>query len=245
MRDFVDPWAHNNNNGGSPMMGGNNGGSLASFGSMGSMGNNGNNNSMTSLSLGNNTGPNNGNNGGGGGFGSNMDMDKTSTQVTIPKDVSRLLFFPISGRLIIKFFNSLLVLSLAKAVVASVVFVRSPTRLFRSTKPFPAQLIASSPSPERQNRSKRLNTCSSKGKANGFYHFIFSISLPHHLLPTVFRPFSISNTISFHHGHHYMMIIMCSSLLPFLSFFLFRFSFLLCNSIAFVDSVFSSRPYHY
>lgn len=79
MRDYVDPWAHNgNNNGSSPLMGG---GPLNNFG----MGN-GNGNSMGSLNLGN-SGPNNQNNSGGFG-GSNMDMDKTSTQVTIPKDVS-------------------------------------------------------------------------------------------------------------------------------------------------------------
>lgn len=78
MRDYVDPWAHNGNNGNSPMMGG----ALSNFG----MGNNGNNNGLGNLNLGNNAGPNNGNNG--GGFGNNMDMDKTSTQVTIPKDVS-------------------------------------------------------------------------------------------------------------------------------------------------------------
>lgn len=83
MRDYVDPWAHNGNNGNSPMMGGS--GPLNNFG----LGN-GSNNSLGNLSLGSNTGggggggPNNGNNG--GGFGN--DMDKTSTQVTIPKDVS-------------------------------------------------------------------------------------------------------------------------------------------------------------
>lgn len=80
MRDYVDPWAHNGNNGNSPMMGGGNG-PLTSFGSMGN-GNNG----MGNMNLGNNSGPNNQNNG--GGFGNNMDIDKTSTQVTIPKDVS-------------------------------------------------------------------------------------------------------------------------------------------------------------
>lgn len=79
MRDYVDPWAHNGNNGSSPLMGG---GPINSFGM-----NNGNNNSMGSLNNLGNTGPNNQNNGGGFG-GSNMDMDKTSTQVTIPKDVS-------------------------------------------------------------------------------------------------------------------------------------------------------------
>lgn len=82
MRDYVDPWAHNGNNGSSPMMGGS--GPLNNF----ALGN-GNNNvmgTMTSLA-GSNVGPNNGNNG--GGFGNSMDnMDKTSTQVTIPKDVS-------------------------------------------------------------------------------------------------------------------------------------------------------------
>lgn len=79
MRDYVDPWAHNgaNNSGqmGGPM-GGNFGmgnGGLNSIGGLNSLG-----------SLGNNS--NNQNN---GGFGNNMDMDgKTSTQVTIPKDVS-------------------------------------------------------------------------------------------------------------------------------------------------------------
>lgn len=82
MRDYVDPWAHNGNNGSSPMMGGN--GPLTNFGAMGN-GNNG----MGNMNLGNNSGPNNQNNGGGGGFGNSMDIDKTSTQVTIPKDVSR------------------------------------------------------------------------------------------------------------------------------------------------------------
>lgn len=74
MRDYVDPWAHNGNNGNSPMMGG--GGPLNSFGN--------NNMNLSSLT---NAGPNGQNNG--GNFGSNMDVDKTSTQVTIPKDVSR------------------------------------------------------------------------------------------------------------------------------------------------------------
>jgi hypothetical protein len=73
MRDYVDPWAHNGNNGNSPMMG--SGGPLNSFGSS--------NMSIASLA---NAGPNGQNNG--GNFGSNMDVDKTSTQVTIPKDVS-------------------------------------------------------------------------------------------------------------------------------------------------------------
>lgn len=81
MRDYVDPWAHNGNNGSSPLMGG---GPLNSFG----MGN-GNGNGMASLGNLGNTGPNNQNNGGGfGGNNGGMDMDKTSTQVTIPKDVS-------------------------------------------------------------------------------------------------------------------------------------------------------------
>lgn len=86
MRDYVDPWAHNGNNGNSPMMGGGNGngGPLSNFAGMG----NGNNGIGSLGSLGNNAGPNNQNNGGGGGFGNNMDIDKTSTQVTIPKDVS-------------------------------------------------------------------------------------------------------------------------------------------------------------
>lgn len=87
MRDYVDPWAHNGNNGNSPMMGGGggNGGPLSNFGGMG----NGNNGIGSLGSLGSNVGPNNQNNGGGGGFGNNMDADKTSTQVTIPKDVSQ------------------------------------------------------------------------------------------------------------------------------------------------------------
>ena len=80
MRDYVDPWAHNGNNGNSPMMGGN--GPLTNFGGMGN-GNNG----MGNMNLGNNSGPNNQNNG--GGFGNNMDTEKTSTQVTIPKDVRK------------------------------------------------------------------------------------------------------------------------------------------------------------
>lgn len=80
MRDYVDPWAHNGSSGNSPMMGGS--GPLNNF----SLGN-GNNNGMGNMSLVNNAGPNNSNNGGGFG-GSNMEIDKTSTQVTIPKDVS-------------------------------------------------------------------------------------------------------------------------------------------------------------
>jgi hypothetical protein len=52
---------------------------LTSFG----MGNS--NNSLATMSLGSNGG---GQNNGGGFGGSNMDMDKQSTQVTIPKDVS-------------------------------------------------------------------------------------------------------------------------------------------------------------
>lgn len=80
MRDYVDPWAHNGSSGNSPMMGGS--GPLNNF----SLGN-GNGNGMSNMSLNSNAGPNNGNNGGGFG-GSNMDIDKTSTQVTIPKDVS-------------------------------------------------------------------------------------------------------------------------------------------------------------
>lgn len=71
----VDPWAHNGNNGGSPLMGG--GGSLSTFG-MGS------NNNLTTMNLTNNGGPNSQDS----GFGSTMDMNKQSTQVTIPKDVS-------------------------------------------------------------------------------------------------------------------------------------------------------------
>jgi hypothetical protein len=75
MRDYVDPWAHNGNNGNSPMMGGGGGGGpLNTFG----------NNNMNMSSLAN--APNGQNNG--GNFGNNMDVDKTSTQVTIPKDVS-------------------------------------------------------------------------------------------------------------------------------------------------------------
>lgn len=84
MRDYVDPWAHNGNgNGSSPMMGGS--GPLNNF----SLGN-GNTNGLNSINMGNSAPNNNGNNGGGGGFGGSnaMDMDKTSTQVTIPKDVS-------------------------------------------------------------------------------------------------------------------------------------------------------------
>lgn len=72
MRDYVDPWAHNgNNNGSSPMMGG-----MNNFAS--------NNMNMASLTTVNPSGQNNG----GNNFGNSMDVDKTSTQVTIPKDVS-------------------------------------------------------------------------------------------------------------------------------------------------------------
>lgn len=83
MRDYVDPWAHSGGNG-SPMMG-SGAGPLNSFG----MGNNSNGNGSLggNMSLGN-AGPNQNNNGGGQGFASNLDIDKTSTQVTIPKDVS-------------------------------------------------------------------------------------------------------------------------------------------------------------
>lgn len=86
MRDYVDPWAHNGNSGSSPLMGtGGNGGPLSNF----TLGNN----VMGNMNMGgnNNGGPNSNNGGGnnGGGFANNnMDMDKTSTQVTIPKDVS-------------------------------------------------------------------------------------------------------------------------------------------------------------
>lgn len=63
MRDYVDPWAHN--------MNGNN--------QMGGMNNFGNGN------LGSTSGNNS-------GFGNTVDMDgKSSTQVTIPKDVSLIL----------------------------------------------------------------------------------------------------------------------------------------------------------
>jgi len=81
-RDFVDPWAHNMNGTNSvpPMGGGPMGTSFGNNG-MGNMGGNGN--GMASL---NNMGMNNN----ATTFGTNsMDMDgKTSTQVTIPKDVS-------------------------------------------------------------------------------------------------------------------------------------------------------------
>lgn len=86
MRDYVDPWAHSGGNG-SPMMG-SGAGPLNSFG----MGNNSNGNGSLggNMNLGN-SGPNQNNNGGGQGFASNLDIDKTSTQVTIPKDVSLIL----------------------------------------------------------------------------------------------------------------------------------------------------------
>lgn len=86
MRDYVDPWAHNMNGGNNNQMGGGN------FGGMG----NGNMSTLNSLNgiggLGNNSGPGNQNS---GAFGvNNMDMDgKTSTQVTIPKDVRSLRIF--------------------------------------------------------------------------------------------------------------------------------------------------------
>lgn len=81
MRDYVDPWAHSGGNG-APMMG-SGAGPLNSFG----MGNNANGNGSLggNMNLGN---ANQNNNGGGQGFASNLDIDKTSTQVTIPKDVS-------------------------------------------------------------------------------------------------------------------------------------------------------------
>ena len=62
MRDYVDPWAHNMNMNGNNQIGG-----INNFGN-GNLGSNSGNNS---------------------GFGNNVDMDgKSSTQVTIPKDVS-------------------------------------------------------------------------------------------------------------------------------------------------------------
>lgn len=97
MRDYVDPWAHNGNSGSSPLMGtGGNGGPLSNF----TLGNN----VMGNMNMGgnNNGGPNSNNGGGsnGGGFANNnMDMDKTSTQVTIPKDVSYLTIWLICGDL--------------------------------------------------------------------------------------------------------------------------------------------------
>ncbi|CRK96421.1 CLUMA_CG009837, isoform A [Clunio marinus] len=96
MRDYVDPWAHNGNNGNSPMMGGGGGGGgvLNNF----TLGN-GSNNGMNSMNMGNTSGPNNGNNGGGFGGGNNMDMDKTSTQVTIPKDLAGAIIGKGGGRI--------------------------------------------------------------------------------------------------------------------------------------------------
>lgn len=130
-------------------------------------------------------------------------------------------------------------LLLAREAVASVAFVQSPTHSFRSMKPFPAQQIASSQSPERQNRSKRLSTCSSKGKTSSFYHFIFlHFPAPSSASDSCSTLIHIEhNTISsFHHSHHYVMIIMCSTSFPLLRFIPLSSVVLLCNSIAFVDS---------
>lgn len=155
MRDYVDPWAHNGNNGSSPMMGGS--GPLNNF-NLGNV----NNNGMGNTLMGQTTGPNNGNNG--GGFGSSMDMDKTSTQVTIPKDVS--FESPVTLKQSNKHFvfHSWLVPLSERAAVAFVAFVPSLTLSFRSTKHCPGRRIASSPSLEHQNRSKQRNTCFSRGK---------------------------------------------------------------------------------
>jgi hypothetical protein len=94
---------------------------------------NGNGNGMPGL--GTATGPNNASI----GFGS-MDMDKTSTQVTIPKDVS-LIFFQVFNSLflnlfIIVFLKSWLEPSLARAEVEFVVFVPSRMRSFKLMKHF-------------------------------------------------------------------------------------------------------------
>jgi len=98
MRDYVDPWAHNGNSGSSPLMGtGGNGGPLSNF-TLGS-------NVMGNMNMGgsNNGGPNNnnggGNNGGGGFANNSMDMDKTSTQVTIPKDLAGAIIGKGGGRI--------------------------------------------------------------------------------------------------------------------------------------------------
>lgn len=83
MRDYVEPWAHTGGNG-SPMIG-SGAGPLNTFG----LGNNSNGNGSLGGNMNlTNSGPNQNNNGGGQGFASNLDIDKTSTQVTIPKDVS-------------------------------------------------------------------------------------------------------------------------------------------------------------
>lgn len=157
MRDYVDPWAHNGSSGNSPMMGGS--GPLNNF----SLGN-GNNNGMGNMSLVNNAAPNNGNNGGGFG-GSNMEIDKTSTQVTIPKDVRhQLAFQPKGSPLLCRFLYSWPGPSSAKEAVAFDASVRSRTHSFRSMKLCRALQIELLPSPEHQNRSKPRNTCFSRGE---------------------------------------------------------------------------------
>jgi heterogeneous nuclear ribonucleoprotein K len=99
-RDYVDPWAHNMN-GNNQMGGGPMGGGMGNFGGMGN--GMGGNNMGGNLGMGNNMGGGNSNNGngnsGGGNFG-NLDMDgKTSTQVTIPKDLAGAIIGKGGGRI--------------------------------------------------------------------------------------------------------------------------------------------------
>ncbi|CAO1302656.1 unnamed protein product [Diamesa hyperborea] len=127
-RDYVDPWAHNGSNNGGGMQGGmtplggmgnfgglgngmnsNNGNGMGGngMGGMGSMGGNlgGGNNQGNGGSFGGNQGlggmggNGNGGNGNGGGNGAG-DMDgKTSTQVTIPKDLAGAIIGKGGGRI--------------------------------------------------------------------------------------------------------------------------------------------------
>lgn len=157
-RDYINPWANpinGNNMGGS--FGGGNSLALSNLGSLnlGGAGGNLGNGSLGSF---------------GGGNNGAMD-NKTSTQVTIPKDVSEagwemglVLGQVLMSLLSPVYIRSLLVPLSAREVAEYVAFGMSRTLSSRSTKPCPGRTIGSSRLPAHRRKFRRRNICYSKGK---------------------------------------------------------------------------------